>query len=175
MERSIEMQLARKQNNFYYHALCAIDTAMEIVKQFDGKQANKRLETAMQKVDKHLHCHKDIYLDGWEIEYCDYDDRHIIYGTGLNCCAYYIKDYQYRIAADHDGNWITEDGKWNAENILKALEKGKEQLADMFNVYDKALSEIEVYEHRHAELKKQLDDWKRNTPWIIKSYFNLSL
>lgn len=66
---SIALEVAIKQIKLYKDALGLCDKVMEVVKKFDGKMANKRLETALKEVDSGLRCNKSSIVEVWEIAF----------------------------------------------------------------------------------------------------------
>ena len=166
--------LAQKQNNAYSHAAEIIDKIIPIIERFNGKQANKRLETALEAVDAHILCRKNQYSDHWEITwYCT--DDHIMCGSGMYTHAAYIKQREITLLTDWSNKCVDENGKWRSEMMVEMLKLEKQQLLERFNALNKQIAEVEIWEKRRDELREEIASYNKEIMWEIKQYFSLDL
>ena len=173
--KDIRMQLARKQQNAYIHAMEIIDKIIPVIERFDGKQANKRLETALQQIDRNLYCRKSIYSDLWEIKLYIEDrsvtDTETKYGN-----TYYIKDSEIWIASEFSiDRFVDENGKWKSQTIVQRLRETQDVLKDKDNTIQEQLDDIDSLIDRYTEIKREIEEFNRMIDYSIREYFNLKI
>ena len=183
MDKAAQMEIARKQIKLYQDALALCPAVMEVVKRFDGKVANKRLETALEAVDRGLCCRKSSYTEIWEISFYTSDRCVTVKETGWNGNEYYgshyIKDSEYYLARDMFKNtygaFVDADGRWVAENINKQIEKSMEGLVHSIEVYENMLAHVDELEEERDRLRKEVEAHNRKVTWIGEEYFKLKV
>ena len=181
---SIALEVAIKQIKLYKDSLALCEKVMEVVKKFDGKVANKRLETALEAVDKGLRCHKSSYTDIWEIVFYTSDrcvnvKRKSWDGKREDWCAYYIKQPEDYIARDMFenlyGKFTDENGRWVAENICKQIEAHMRYLEGDIASYEAELKNVDELEAEKKRITKLVEMHNKEITWIGNEYFNLKI
>lgn len=181
---SVALEVATKQIKLYKDSLALCPKVMEVVRKFDGKVANKRLETALMEINKGLCCRKSRYADVWEIVFYTSDRMVSIKqkswdGKHENNVAYYIKDSKDYIARDIfrnlDGAFVNEDGRWNADNINKQIEAHMRSLETNISKYEAELKSVDRLEAERKQIKAEIDAFNNEVSWIGNEYFGLRI
>lgn len=181
---SIALEVAIKQIKLYRDALDLCPNVMEVVKKFDGKMANKRLETALKEVDSGLRCNKSSYTEVWEIAFWTSDrcvnvKRKSWDGKREDWCAYYIKESEAYLARDMFkntfGSFTNEDGRWIAENINKQIEHTMKSLEANIADYTELLNHVDELEAEKKRIKKEVEAHNKKIGWIGNEYFRLKV
>lgn len=182
--KSIALEVATKQIKLYKDALALCPKVMEVVRKFDGKMANKRLETALEAVDSGLRCRKSSYTEVWEIVFWT-SDRCVNVkslswdGKREDWCAYYIKDNEDYIARDMFknlyGEFVDGNGRWIAENINKQIEAHMHNLEVNIAQYETELKQVDELEAEKKRIKDEVEAHNKKITWIGSEYFNLRI
>lgn len=173
----VEMEVANKK-----YALTLYDRIIEVVRKFNGKLLNKRLETALKAIDNNLSIDTR-YGDSIYITlYCKNqmiranDGCHYIKHREITMSSYattYIttnyKDEQYCV--------VTLDEKWNkrldAEAFIDKLMQQRKNIENEIAAIEEKHSKVEEYERTLEALKKQIDDTCKEIPYMLQEYYNL--
>lgn len=181
---SIALEVAIKQIKLYKDALALCPKVMEVVKKFDGKVANKRLETALKEVNSGLRCNKSSYTEVWEIVFWTSDrcvnvKRKSWDGKHEDWCAYYIKKSKTYLARDTFkntfGSFTNDDGRWIAENINKQIEHTMKSLEANIADYTELLNHVDELEAEKKRIKDEMEAHNRKVGWIGNEYFDLKV
>ena len=181
---SVALEVAIKQIKLYKDALALSSKVTEVVKKFDGKMANKRLETALKKVDSGLRCNKSSYTEVWEIAFWTSDrcvnvKRKSWDGKHENWCAYYIQESEAYLARDMFkntfGSFTNDDGRWIADNINKQIEHTMKSLEANIADYEELLNHIDELEAEKKRIKDEMEAHNRKVGWIGNEYFDLKV
>ena len=181
---SIALEVAIKQIKLYKDALALCPKVMEVVNKFDGKIANKRLETALKEVNDGLMCNKSSITGVWEIAFWTSDrcvnvKRKSWDGKREDWCAYYIKESETYLARDMFkgtfGSFINEDGRWIAENINKQIEHTMKSLEANISDYEELLNHVDELETEKKRIEKEVEAHNKKVGWIGNEYFDLKV
>lgn len=173
--KDIRMQLARKQQNAYIHAMEIIDKIIPVIEKFDGKQANKRLETALQQIDRNLYFRKSIYSNMWEMRLY-ITDRSITDTESKYRNTYYIKDSDIWLTQEFSvDRFVDENGKWKSQTIIQRLKETQDVLKDKDNTIQEQLDDIDSLIDRCAEIKREIEEFNRMIDYSVREYFNLKI
>ena len=182
----VDKELARKlvmleiQNR--KEALELYDKIIPVIKKFDGKVLNKRLETALKAVDERLRV--DGGYSSFRIEMrpksnivfsdkvdangyreCAYvDDRELCLNTVLFTTLSY---YDRKVMLDEDNRII-------ADVILEALKSGKKKMEENIADLEANFDKVEEFEKHLEELRKEMEDAMNEIPFLIRNYFGLN-
>lgn len=148
---------------------------IEVVRKFDGKVLNKRLETALRNVYHVTLKHDDIF-GWWElIGYAD--DRMVREDTenswgGHNCA--YIKDDRFYIATCKK-DLTDENGRLIADKLIEYIEDEAKREQTYANQLRNQLANIDELKAECARINRMKNDfvWKVNSQ--IKEYFSLEV
>lgn len=181
---SVALEVATKQIKLYKDALALCPKVMEVIKRFDGKVANKRLETALMEIDKGLRCRKSSYTDVWEIVFYTPDRMVSVKqkswdGSRENNVAYYIKESEEYIARDifrHTyGAFVDDNGRWNADNIIRQIETHMRTLETNISKYEAELRSVDKLEAERKRIKAEIDAFNNEVSWLGSEYFGLKI
>ena len=181
---SIALEVAIKQIKLYKDALELCPKVMEVIRKFDGKVANKRLETALKEVNAGLRCNKSSYTEVWEIVFYTSDrcvnvKRKSWDGKREDWVAYYIKESEAYLARDMFkntfGSFINEDGRWIAENINKQIEHTMKSLEANIADYTELLNHVDELEAEKKRIKDEMEAHNKKVGWIGNEYFGLKV
>lgn len=178
MKNEKTFELVNLHLEAYKKTLSFIPAIKETISKFDGKVFNKRLDTALKKIDGSLSCKCEYnsFMIDWYI-----DNRHITNTPDKNgyCTSLYIKDHTINILhgciSSSYGDSCLEDGKILAGSIINQLEKSEEEKKKLI---ESVISQLEGIEELQAEkegIKKQIENHNNNINWMIDSYFNLRI
>ena len=148
---------------------------MEIVRKFDGKVLNKRLETALRNVYHVTLKHDDVF-GWWElIGYADdrmvQEDEPDKYG---HCGCAYIKDDRFYIATCKK-DLTDDDGRLIADKLIEYIEDEAKRQQTYANQLRNQLAHIDELKAECARINRIKNDfvWKVNSQ--IKEYFGLEV
>ncbi|GHT57905.1 hypothetical protein FACS1894109_11030 [Spirochaetia bacterium] len=150
-----------------------------VVQKFDGKQANKRLETALKEVDKNLFVkfdHDWHYEMSVEIQLY-YEDRYVMgkadsQGVGN---AYYIKDTCGTVCNAYQDNHPVVDGKFQAAPIVKHINENVESLVKLIKEAGDQLKQVDDLRRDKKEIEKRIESHNASLCWLVDAYFELSI
>ena len=178
---SIALEVAIKQIKLYKDALALCPKVMEVVKKFDGKVANKRLETALEAVDKGFYCRKSQWGDDWEIKW--YTQDRSVNVKSINLCgmetynAYYIRQSEIYFARDMFektyGAFTDANGRWLAENICKQIEAEAEGWKQNIEQWEQELKHVDELREKKRKLEAEIEAHNEGISWLINEYFSL--
>lgn len=181
---SIALEVAIKQIKLYKDALALCPKVMEVVNKFDGKVANKRLETALREVNTGLRCNKSSITEVWEIAFWTSDrcvnvKRKSWDGKREDWCAYYIKESETYLARDMFkgtfGSFTNENGRWIAGNINKQIEHTMKSLKANIADYEELLNHVDELEAEKKRIKDEMEAHNKKVGWIGNEYFGLKV
>ena len=177
---SVALEIAIKQIKLYKDALALCPKVMEVVRKFDGKVANKRLETALEAIDKGLNCRKSTYTDIWEISFYT-SDRSLTVKSESWDGKYFSEGYNY-VNGEEALSFVRERHSLSGGDFAR----GRNQMRMIQAVVDKVTSPAILTSYMSlmdslsyafvtsmpkdtiSELvRNQLDD---NTDWHITNY-----
>lgn len=163
------------------NALEVYDLIIPVVKRFDGKILNRRLETTLKEVCSKISV--DGVCDGFRIEYCDWNNRSV---QSVNADTYGYATTNYtkfeRIVLstylckksyqkDDPRLMVDENGRIIADRILEALEAGKKILEAKIKRLEESLDRVEEWQKRMQDIKNQLDELNAEIPAEFTEYF----
>ena len=182
--KSIALEVAIKQIKLYKDALALCPKVMEVIKKFDGKVANKRLETALKEIDSGLRCNKSSYMEVWEIAFWTNDrcvnvKRKSWDGKREDWVAYYIKESEAYLARDMFkntfGSFTDENGRWIAENINKQIKHTMKSLEANIAEYKELLKHVDELEVEKKRIKDEMEAYNKKVGWFGNEYFCLKV
>lgn len=157
------------------------DQIIPIIERFDGKVLNKRLETALQNVNKYLRVDRNYTSFGisWWVEN-DYI-RNTPDRNGF-CTACYVQSRQlYMTTAlfTSDRNMtdkvmLDEENRLIADVILVALEQGKKNMEEHIRMLEESLPHAEEYEEELKAMKKAFEEKRDSIPYLIRDYYDMN-
>lgn len=160
----------------YQKAIDLTPAVIEVLKRFDGKQINKRIDTALKEVNGSLSFtaqYNSVMVEWW------IDNRYIRNADG--CSVTYIEDSKVTIAhgcANYGGNLEQScivDGKLNASALIDSAiaystEHGKEIDATL-----KQLKQVDKLQARQAKIKADIENHNNELQWMVRRYFELDI
>ena len=179
----VEMEIARKQIKLSRDALEMVPAVLETIKRFDGKVANKRLETALEAVNSGFTCRRNQYGNEWEIKWYT-QDRSItvksINWRGMETCnAYYIRQSEAYFARDlfdnTYGSFTDDEGRWMVENICKQIEAEAESWKQDIEKWEEELENIDDLRDRKRKLEAEIEAHNKGISWLADEYFSLRI
>lgn len=148
---------------------------IEIVKKFDGKVLNKRLETALRDV-YYVTLKKEEVFDWWElIGYAQdrmvQEDEADKYGHRQ---VAYIKDDRFYIATCKK-DLTDDDGRLIADNLVKYIEDEAEWQKTYANQLRNQLANIDELKAECARIRRAKSDFTWKVNGQIREYFGLEV
>ena len=148
---------------------------IEIVRKFDGKVLNKRLETALRNVYYVTLKHDDVF--GWW-ELIGYANDRMVQEDELDQCGHrgcaYIKDDRFYIATCKK-DLTDDDGRLIADKLIEYIEDEAKRQQTYANQLRNQLDHIDDLKAEAARIRRMKQDfvWKVNSQ--IKEYFGLEV
>lgn len=180
-------------------AIEKIDTIKEVVRTFDNKVYNKRLENKICEVlneglssTKQLYFHISLDNRNLKMELCFYNNRSfagekyfcylpsgyekidVIPYTYTDYNAYYTEKNGKYFERQDDCYYYIDGGnlRLNADYICKRLDEGKQDLKDRMARIETDNARFVEYETKRAELVEQLKDLQNNMAYELKAMYN---
>lgn len=174
----VAKRLTAKQIEVTEKLLSFIPAIEETVKRFNGKIANKRIETALQAIARGIHFGKNQYSGNWELTATEYDDR-AVQGEP-DCCGYsswhYIENETLYLADGYRENaFVDGEGRLNAEKLISLIERKREMYRKDVDRMKEQLSRIDSIIATYKEIQAMKEDFNRNIDSSIRHYFKLDM
>ena len=174
----VAKRLTEKQIEVTEKLLSFIPAIEETVKRFDGKIANKRIETALQAIARGITFRKSPYSGNWELTATEYDDRAVQCDT--DCCGYsswhYIENETLYLADSYRENaFVDGEGRLNAEKLISLIERKREMYQNDVDRMKEQLSRIDSIIATYKSIQKMKEDFNNTIDSSIRHYFKLEL
>ena len=150
---------------------------IKVVEQFDGKVLNKRLETALKKVDERISCDRGFYH--FEIAFNTINSRSCASVTSPGICNYLqdycivLNSYLETYFVDRMEESFLENERIRASVLIDSLLKGKEYLEKSVAELEKGIDRAEEWRSRIDQLKKEMESIRKEIPYIIADYYGI--
>lgn len=133
------------------------------VQSFDGKVLNKRLETALKKIDNHLN-----------LDFCSYN-FYISYNTREFSIISTSGNYLYleNIRMCFCSNATNEEGRICADEIVKALYRYMDIIENTVDAIQEKRGLVSEYKNRMLDISNSLNELRDEIPSIIRHYYGL--
>lgn len=165
-------------------ALKLYDGIIEVVKKFDGKVLNKRLDTALKKFDGRLSYNRE--YSWFEINMNVFDSRSCksvekdSYG---HSCTNYISDnylrlnsivYTYSNSANDKDKVILNNERIISSVLTDSLNKGKEHIQKEIEKLENSIDKAEEWKTKLEKLKREVENVMNEVPYIIREYYDIN-
>ena len=156
---------------------------IETVKKFDGKVLNKRLETALKKVNTNLRLAESEYRfdirywvenDSVSVPHRDYCGTEYVKYREIGMCGYIPRfegKYAYSVDAQHPA--LNDDGRIIAEHIIVALNAGKENLESEIIQMEEHSRKADEYAAELEERAACIKNLQEKIPYLVAEYYGL--
>lgn len=153
---------------------------IETVKKFDGKVLNKRLETALRKINDNLRLEKSEYRfdicyyvenDHVPVPYRDYCGAEYVKYREIGMCEYMPRNRAYDVNAQCPA--LNDDGRIIAENIITALNAGKKKLESEIIEMEEHSKKVDEYAAELDELAERMRSLQKKIPYLVSEYYKL--
>lgn len=152
-----------------------------IVEKFNGKVLNKRLETALREVDKHIDMN-----NGHRFEICYYcENCRITFNKEdmYNSRTEYVKQRELYLTdylttntdrkSEENKCVVDENNRIKADVIIKGIERKQEYYRKEIDKIKNGLPKVDEYKQRIETIKNELEELQQEIPFWIKAYFEL--
>ena len=153
---------------------------IETVKKFDGKVLNKRLETALKKINNNLRLEKSEYRfdicyyvenNHISVPYQDYFDTKYVKCRKIGMCGYIPRNRAS--AVNVQCPVLNDNGRIIAENIITVLNAGKEKLESEIIEMEEHSKKAEEYSAELDELAERMRSLRKKIPYLVSEYYKL--
>jgi hypothetical protein len=167
--------LVRLHLKAYQEAIDIAPAVIEVIKRFDGKQANKRIDTALKEINPNLKFSSEY---SWaEIEM--YIENRYYRGDGY--AAGYVSSSTVQIV--HACNYTGEkahlspviDGKLNAAVVVEGIEIYVEQHKSLIETVTEQLQRVDEMRIERERIIKESQAFNSALSWMIDDYFELRI
>ena len=148
---------------------------IEIVRKFDGKVLNKRLETALRNV-YYVTLKRDDVFGWWEL--IGYVRDRMVQSDKLNHWGShdvaYIKDDRFYIATCKK-DMTDDDGRLIADNLIECFKREAEQQTLYANQLRYQLEHIDELKAEYVRINRARNEFTANTHSAIREYFGMEM
>lgn len=177
-EDAINLILLENENR--KRALETYDLIIPVIKKFNGKVLNKRLETALKNVCNNLRIESYcgffiINFNCFDNRMCysskvdEYGRRNCVYSNldviRLNTCVHVYNCNQESISVTDKNNRI------KADVIIESLECGKKRLENEIKENNDALNKVDEWQSRMKKIIKDMQELRSEIPYAFQKYF----
>ena len=146
---------------------------IKVVEQFDGKVLNKRLETALKKVDERLSCNRgysDFYIcyAGERVYVRQEGGVHYLSNYYINLNPY-LKTYCIKRIEES----FLENERIRASVLIDSLLKGKAYLEKTIAELEQGIDRADEWKTRIDQLKEEIKSVRQEIPHIIADYYGI--
>lgn len=175
-DMEISKQLVELELKNRRYVLSLFDSIIETLSKFDGKQVNKRIDTALKKIDKNLSFtmeYNSFIIKLW------YEDRSITKRNGDEIGnTYYLKDNYKTIVhccvhSSYGDCVVNNDGRLIFENLKKQLLKNKEYIEQSIFEIENQSSNVNDIISEYKELINKCNKFNNKVNWCIATYYDI--
>lgn len=160
-------------------ALTFIPAVTDLLKKWDGKQLNKRFDTALKEIDARLFYHtrySAFYISVWTRR--DYVPETTKNGTHLAC--YLSEKYIDLLRTDTNDitgthRSATTEGKINAAHLIERMQEWEQATRESCSQATHQLAKVADLIAERERLAKAVEDFSRGLNYKISDYFDLSI
>jgi hypothetical protein len=150
-------------------AISLCDKIIEIVPKFDGKAANKRLDTALKEIDKSLSF--NMRYNSFIIEMYK-QDRSINVGDNWQ----YLRDHSVSIVhssiQSSSGDGVCQDGQHiSGEQLIKDIQRNKKYMEDSLKSLTIDLGHIDYISDWYDDIQGLKAKFKDTVSYQVREYF----
>lgn len=168
----VELELKNRK-----YMLSLFDKVIETMSKFNDKKVNKRIDTALKKIDKNLSFsmeYNSFIIKLW------YEDRSVTktmddgYGR-----AYYLKNnyetlvHCYVVHSSYGDGVVNDDGRLIFESLKEQLLKSKEYIEKSIVEIENQLSQVDDIISEYQELIDKCNKFNNKLNWCIAEYYNI--
>ena len=185
--RYLETETARKITLLHLSAketaLALAPRVFDLVNQWEGKQLNKRFDTALKAIDSGL-TYDTKYGAFHIVWYIPQDRRYIRTKTDKNgvCTGTYITQYEIDLCgylelvnARNLEKCATIENRINAAPIVATIKQTMTDRAAGIEKTRAQLENVEELRKRHDELKAAVEQYANDLDYLVSDYFDLAL
>lgn len=162
-------------------ALSMVPAIKATVAAFDGKIINKRIETALQKIDGGLHFGKTMFYAWLKIEWF-IENRYVLSEPDKNgvCGATYIDEHTLTIAHTYDkDNAVIMDGspngRLNAAALCAAIDEQAARFVQSIAAMRETLARVDELAEKRRALVQAVEEYSKGIDPTVANYFDLGL
>lgn len=172
--KQVKLEIANRE-----YVLTLIDDVIEVVKKFDGKVINKRLDTALQHgIEQNPNfqkfttcCYRNEY-SSFQIGICVPTRCVSIPMSGGGRKWEYLYDNQIIVCWVDNDNAII-NGRIVSKHIIEALNKKRKEIEQYISDNKIALTKIDEWQKRWREIDSQITSLQKEIPYDVKRYFGM--
>lgn len=175
-DMEISKQLVELEIKNRKYVLSLFDSIIETLSKFDKKQVNKRIDTALKKIDKNLSFtmeYNSFIIKLW------YKDRSITKRNGDEIGnTYYLKDNCETIVhccvhSSYGDSVVNDDVRLIFESLKEQLLESKEYIEQSIFEIENQLSKVDDIISEYQELIDKCNKFNNKLNWCIAEYYNI--
>ena len=167
-----QIKYLRAQAEYDFAWTKYFDEICETIENYNGKQATKRIDTALKKINKAIsfEVEKDNRGSGYiYIGWYDYDGRIWNNDTGDEWAYLRTNDNKYHIIMARIEDMYCID----ANSIIEQITNAKNRATDNYNETIEALNNFDALKEEYNNAVKTLKELNSNLPYIIRDRYDL--
>lgn len=170
--QDIKLELLKLEVTHLNHAIKLCDEIIKVIPKFDGKQSNKRFDTALKGIDSNLHFVTrynsfviQLYKDNRSIQ----DDKGI---------SHYLNDSYVNIIhwsiESSSGDGICQNGTINGKLLIGIIEEQRKYFQQRMDGLNDNINKIDEIIDCYKEMIKERETFKNNVSYLVRDYFDLN-
>lgn len=171
MKKEMAIKLARKEIEAKRDFCGKAEALCDMVRKFNGKVFNKRLETAMREIYpvsiEQGYTWKSITMKGWVYDRMVQSDD--LDESGYHKWTAYIKNDTIYFGTIRDA--FDDDKRIIAENIIKAIRDNAEYLRKSADVIEEQLNRIDEIDAEYQRIENERKKFLHDVNGTLMDYF----
>lgn len=177
IDTTYSAQLVNLHLDAYRKVISLAEPIKEVLRKFDGKVLNKRLDTALKAVDSGLSVNwRAMPYNIFEIEWF-IENRCITTNPDRNgyCGAVYINEHTLSAVRCCDYDNCVIEGRINADQIIKALDEQMDEYRAWIQEAEDQLAHIDELQAGTKELYEAVKAHNKEISFIVDEYYGLRI
>lgn len=175
-DKELAIKLIQRELEIKKSALTLFDSVKKVVGSFNGKIANKRLDTALKAIDEKLNFKMEYNSFRITFDDYDYERRYVRMGDK----GAYIKNCSVNVAwctisSAYGDSVLDDDRKIIAYPVMKAIDNQKACMLREIAIIEKQLSSIDEIITRYSAITASIRSFNDEIDHDIREYFDLKI
>lgn len=173
-DKELALKLLKREIEIEKNALKLFDEIGKTLLSFNGKVANKRLDTALKAIDNRLSF--KIEYNSFRFIYAEYDNRYVTVGDK----GAYITDCTVNIlwatvSSVYGDQALDENQKIISDNLIKQLKAQQISIKSHIEIVEKQIKQIDDIISEFNSICEQIRSFNDKTDYLIRGYFDLKI
>ena len=175
IDKATAIRLTEKQIEVYETLLSCVPAIEEVVRKFDGKVANKRIETALQEIHHGIFFRRNQNSENWELTITEWENRYVQGEPDKSGYRgmHYVSQNTLYLAEEYSGHFMADGGRLIADKLIEQIERKRESYARDVETMKDQLYRVDSLIARRDEIYKMRHEFNNSINCFLEEYFNL--